>query len=69
MKISLTGSNGFVGKNLLQKLIQDGHYVKVLSSSNANNHKNLTVIKGTLSSDYTVLESFVENVDFIMVSK
>ena len=66
MKISLTGSNGFVGKNLLQKLIKDGHHVKVLSSSNANNYKNVTIIKGTLSSDYKVLESFVEDVDFII---
>ena len=49
MKISLTGSNGFVGKNLLQKLIKDGHHVKVLSSSNANNYKNVTIIIKSLN--------------------
>ena len=66
MKISLTGSGGFVGQNLLQKLISDGHHVKVLSSSDTSNHKNVTVIKGTLSSDHTILEPFIKDADFII---
>lgn len=66
MKISLTGSGGFVGQNLLQKLISDGHHVKVLSSSDTGNHKNVTVIKGTLSSDHTILEPFINDADFII---
>ena len=66
MKISLTGSGGFVGQNLLQKLISDGHHVKVLSSSHTGNHKNVTVIKGTLSSDRTILEPFINDADFII---
>lgn len=67
MKISLTGSSGFVGQNLLQKLLKDGHEVKILSSShNKNNETNATIIEGTLSSEYSILESFLDNSDFII---
>lgn len=67
MKISLTGSSGFVGQNLLEKLLKDGHEVKILSSSyNRNNETNATVIEGTLSSEYRILESFLDSSDFII---
>ena len=64
MKISLTGSGGFVGQNHT-KTNKRWPSCKVLSSSDTGNHKNVTIIKGTLSSDRTILEPFI-NADFII---
>jgi uncharacterized protein YbjT (DUF2867 family) len=51
MRILVTGANGFVGRALIQKLLNSNHEVLALIRSNKNNlpeHPKLTVMQGDL---------------------
>ena len=44
MKYIVTGGAGFIGSNLVDKLIEDGHEVIVFDDLSTGNYKNLNRI-------------------------
>ena len=51
MNILVTGANGFVGKALIQYLLDQGHHITALVRSKKNvgkKHKHVTWIEGDL---------------------
>ena len=60
MKILITGANGFVGQNLIRKLVELGHDVYALVRSDTNVPAGVTILKGDLLSPETLphLEKF-----------
>jgi UDP-glucose 4-epimerase len=73
MKILITGGAGFIGSHLAERLLTDGHQVKVLDDSstgrpeNINQHQsdsNFEYINGSVL-DQEMLESIVKDVDYI----
>ena len=65
MKISLTGANGFIGKNLLTKLLKDNHKVSILSNKPCSN-KLVKVFSGNLSSGDSVIYDFLKDSDVVI---
>jgi len=52
MKILVTGSSGFVAKHLINRLVDEGHFVYALQRSAASNiAENVHVIAADLSKD------------------
>lgn len=68
MKIAITGATGFIGKLLLEKHIDLGDEVRVLSrKENLNIFKNsngIKIFKGSLN-DQKTLQDFVEDIDVL----
>ncbi|MGQ4875502.1 MAG: NAD-dependent epimerase/dehydratase family protein [Promethearchaeia archaeon] len=62
MKILVTGANGFIGSNLVKKLIESGHEVKslVLKGTNEQFIKNLDteIVYGDITKPETLKEPF-----------
>src|SRR5690606_18467869 len=48
MKILVTGANGFVGKNLVQKLVGQNHDVSVLVRNQWSGKEEVRILKGDL---------------------
>ncbi len=65
MKISLTGANGFIGKNLLSKLLKDNHDIKILSNKTCSN-KLIKVCPGSFSSDNHDIYNFLKGSDIVI---
>lgn len=55
MKIFITGANGFIGRHVVTKALNEGHKVVALSFSNkdqnSNNSTNITWVQGSLEDD------------------
>ena len=52
MTVALTGATGFVGRHILQSLLDEGHKVRVLirtPSKFSLEHKNIDIVEGDLS--------------------
>ena len=70
-KVLVTGGNGAIGCNLVQKLLASGASVTVLddfsqsSIHNLNNHKNLKIIKGDLLNSKILKKTFSNNFDAV----
>ena len=65
MIISLTGANGFIGNNLLMKLLSHNHTVKVLSTQSGF-HESVSYHKGDFSSPDNILYEFLMGSDVII---
>lgn len=65
MIISLTGANGFIGNNLLMKLLSHNHSVKVLSTQSVL-HESASYHKGNFSSPDNILYEFLKGSDVII---
>ena len=65
MKISLTGANGFIGRNLLAKLLQANHTVKILSNQSCPN-RLVKVCKGDFSSNANDIYNFLKDSDVLI---
>lgn len=65
MIISLTGANGFIGNNLLMKLLSHNHTVKVLSTQSVL-HESVSYYKGNFSSPDNILYEFLKGSDVII---
>ncbi|OGS21479.1 MAG: hypothetical protein A2252_07115 [Elusimicrobia bacterium RIFOXYA2_FULL_39_19] len=68
-KILITGANGFVGTNLVKKLLTEGHIVRCLVHRNSDSLKNLPIeiFNGSITSPDTLPEA-VKNIDFVIHS-
>lgn len=68
MKIAVTGGSGFIGSHLVQKLVSEGHEIKVLvrKTSNTKNLKTLNVklVVGDIR-DRESVESLVDDVEIV----
>ena len=70
-KVLVTGGNGAIGCNLVQKLLASGANVTVLDDfsqsgiHNLNNHKNLKIIKGDLLNSKILKKTFSNNFDVV----
>jgi dTDP-glucose 4,6-dehydratase len=76
MKIFVTGSDGFIGSHLVEKLIELGHKVKAFTFYNSRGSngwldtldkkllKNLEIIPGDIR-DYNFLEKQIKNIDVV----
>ena len=65
MIVSLTGANGFIGNNLLMKLLSHKHTVKVLSTQSGL-HGAVSHHKGDFSSPDNILYEFLKGSDVII---
>jgi len=73
MKFFITGGAGFIGRHLIESLLENNHDVTIyedFSNSNEDNIKNICeqgvlVIHGDLS-DYSLLEKSLKDFDFVI---
>jgi UDP-glucose 4-epimerase len=73
MRILITGGAGFIGSHLTDRLLTDGHQIKVLDDSSTGRAENLNQYKNNSNFDYVdgsvldqdLLESEVKDVDYI----
>ncbi len=68
MHILVTGGAGFIGANLVRRLLQEGHRVTVLDNLETGSHGNLAGLEGALAfleGDVTRPPSFPEKFDRI----
>ncbi len=66
MKIFITGSEGFIGSHLVEKLIRDGHKVKALIQYNSyGNIGHLNFLEEKYKSKYRKIFGDVRDVDFL----
>lgn len=70
MKIAVTGGAGFIGTNLVQELLSNGHDVSILDDLSTGLKSNvekldLEMITGSIN-DVDVLDKFVANVDKVV---
>lgn len=69
MEYLVTGGAGFIGSNLTNSLITEGHSVVVVDDlsmgkiSNLQSHENLTFIKGSVT-DYKLMEQIYQRYNF-----
>ena len=68
MKILVTGATGFIGKNLVQRLVEDGNIVHVLyrdeKKLSSLHHKNIKAFKGDIN-DISSLETATEDCCYV----
>ncbi|PIR26629.1 MAG: NAD-dependent epimerase [Deltaproteobacteria bacterium CG11_big_fil_rev_8_21_14_0_20_42_23] len=67
MKILVTGGNGFIGRRLINSLVEEGHHdIKVLSRNAENKFPaGVQVLQGDLTSKDCPFDKFMENGDII----
>ena len=73
MRVLVTGGAGFIGSHLTDRLLTDGHQIKVLDDSSTGRAENLNQYKNNSNFDYVdgsvldqkLLESAVKHVDYI----
>jgi UDP-glucose 4-epimerase len=73
MRILVTGGAGFIGSHLTDRLLTDGHQIKVLDDSSTGRADNLNQYKNSSNFEYVngsvldqkILESAVNDVDYI----
>jgi len=49
MEVLVTGGAGFVGSNLVERLVKDGHNVSVIDNLNSGSEQNLENVKGKIT--------------------
>ena len=65
-KVLVLGATGFVGRNLVQRLLKDGFFVRVLTRKNTlKSHKNIEVICGDLTSSAFKLNGLADSCQII----
>lgn len=73
MQILITGGAGFIGSHLTDRLLADGHHVKVLDDSSTGRPENINQYKSDSNFEYVngsvldqrLLESTVKDVEYI----
>ena len=72
MKYLVTGGAGFIGSNLVEKLLQLGHEVRVLDNFSSGRHENLAafisnieLVEGDLR-DFNTVTDAVAHVDYVL---
>jgi nucleoside-diphosphate-sugar epimerase len=65
MIIAITGGSGFIGKQLVNRHIQQGDQVRLLSRKSPSKDVNAQYFPGDLSNPSVELSSFVDNVDVL----
>ncbi|KAA3637322.1 MAG: NAD(P)-dependent oxidoreductase, partial [Calditrichaeota bacterium] len=55
MKIAVTGGFGFIGRNIVKRLLDDGHEINILSHNNKS--------KGLFKKDVTIYNGSIKAVD------
>ncbi len=48
MKILVTGGLGFIGSNIVKRLVLDGHEITILDNKNTGNEKNVENLRGKI---------------------
>ncbi|MBN1971019.1 MAG: NAD-dependent epimerase/dehydratase family protein [Candidatus Delongbacteria bacterium] len=73
-KFLITGGSGFIGSNIVSKLLEDGYFVRILDNFSTGkreniigfqNYSNFEVIEGDLRSFHTVRKA-VSGMDYIL---
>ena len=68
MEMLVTGGAGFIGSNLVERLVREGHNVCVIDNLNSGNENNLAAVRGKInfkSGNSGELESFGKKFDVI----
>lgn len=62
MKYLVTGGAGFIGSNITEKLLKDGHFVRVLDNFFSGKRENLNFIDGSnLSNNFELIEGDIRD--------
>ena len=73
-KVIVTGGAGFIGSNLVDRLVKDGHEVLVVDNESSDAHENFyhnTKAKyypwdiGAVGSGYDLIENLFDGVDYV----
>jgi len=65
MIVAITGGNGFIGKLLVDRLLELGHQVRVLTRNFTTQKKNVQYFQGDLSRQDNDFSSFLDGVDIL----
>ena len=65
LQVCVTGANGFIGKNLLNKLLLLGYSVRILSRKKLRFRKGVEVIVGDLTYENCCLDIFLKGCDIL----
>ena len=72
MKYLVTGGGGFIGSNIVERLVREGHDVRVLDNFATGRRENLDSLQGKFVliegdiRDYWTVEEAVSGVDFVL---
>lgn len=53
MKVLITGGAGFIGSHLAERLVNDGHFVKVIDNLSTGRRENLAAVEGHKNFTFT----------------
>ena len=62
-KYLVTGGAGFIGSNISEKLINDGHFVRVLDNFSSGKESNLTFAEGLGSDKFELIRGDIRDKD------
>lgn len=71
MKYLVTGGAGFIGSNIAERLLNDGHQVRILDNFATGRRENLKALKGDVDliegsiTDYATAKKAVDGVDVV----
>ena len=61
MRYLITGGAGFIGSNIAQKLIKEGHFVRVLDNFSSGKEENLEFTKGLGSDKFELIRGDIRD--------
>jgi nucleoside-diphosphate-sugar epimerase len=60
-KFLVTGGAGFIGSNITEKLLKDGHYVRVLDNFSSGKESNLAFAQGLSAKNYELIKGDIRD--------